>query len=37
MTAVSASTIDGPMARKNGGIELLNQIHQKRAGVYNLG
>ena len=35
--AVSASTIDGPTARKNGGMELLNQIHQKRIGVYNLG
>src|SRR6185295_4488485 len=35
--AVSASTIDGPTARKNGGMELLNQIHQKRAGVVNLG
>ena len=35
--AVSASTIDGPTARKNGGMELLNQVHQKRAGVYNLG
>src|SRR3982751_2538228 len=35
--AVSASSIDGPTARKNGGMDLLNQIHQKRAGVYNLG
>jgi TRAP-type C4-dicarboxylate transport system substrate-binding protein len=35
--AVAASTIDGPTARKNGGMELLNQVHQKRAGVYNLG
>ncbi len=34
--AVSASTIDGPTARKNGGMDLLNQIHQKRIGVYNL-
>ena len=33
--AVSASTIDGPTARKNGGMELLNQIHQKRAGLVN--
>ena len=33
-TRSSASTIDGPTARKNGGIELLNQIHQKRAGVW---
>src|ERR687898_1466331 len=31
--AVSASTIDGPTARKNGGTALLNQIHQKRTGV----
>ncbi len=35
--AMSASTLDGPTARKNGGTELLNQIHQKRAGVYLLG
>ena len=35
--AVSASTIDGPAARKNGGAALLNQIHQKRAGVVMLG
>ena len=35
--AVAASTIDGPTARKNGGMELLNQMHQKRIGVYNLG
>jgi TRAP-type C4-dicarboxylate transport system substrate-binding protein len=35
--AVSASTVDGPTARKNGGIELLNQIHQKRAGLVLLG
>jgi TRAP-type C4-dicarboxylate transport system substrate-binding protein len=35
--AVSASTIDGPTARKNGGMDLLNRIHQKRIGVYNLG
>src|SRR5438093_3153662 len=35
--AVSASTVDGPTARKNGGMDLLNQIHQKRIGVYNLG
>jgi TRAP-type C4-dicarboxylate transport system substrate-binding protein len=35
--AVSASTIDGPTARKNGGMDLLNKIHQKRIGVYNLG
>jgi TRAP-type mannitol/chloroaromatic compound transport system substrate-binding protein len=35
--AVSAATIDGPTARKNGGMDLLNQIHQKRIGIYNLG
>ncbi|HEX9395912.1 MAG TPA: TRAP transporter substrate-binding protein DctP [Burkholderiales bacterium] len=35
--AVSASTVDGPTARKNGGIALLNQIHQKRMGVVLLG
>jgi len=35
--AMSASTIDGPTARKNGGSELLNQIHQKRIGVVMLG
>ncbi len=35
--AVSASSIDGPTARKNGGSELLNQIHQKRIGVVMLG
>jgi TRAP-type C4-dicarboxylate transport system substrate-binding protein len=35
--AVSASSIDGPTARKNGGADLLNQIHQKRMGVYLLG
>ena len=35
--AVSASTIDGPTARRNGGTDLLNQIHQKRAGVVLLG
>src|SRR5919108_4231637 len=35
--AVSASTIDGPTARKNGGTALLNQIHQKRAGLVLLG
>jgi len=34
---VSASTLDGPTTRKNGGTELLNQIHQKRMGVYVLG
>src|SRR3989442_2415867 len=31
--AVSASTVDGPTARKNGGIDLLNQIHPKRMGL----
>ena len=35
--AVSASSIDGPTARKNGGLELLNQIHQKRTGLVLLG
>src|SRR6266852_6678891 len=35
--AVRASTVDGPTARKNGGTELLNQIHQKRMGVVLLG
>ncbi len=35
--AVAASTIDGPTARNNGGMDLLNRIHQKRIGVYNLG
>jgi TRAP-type C4-dicarboxylate transport system substrate-binding protein len=35
--AVSASSIDGPTARRNGGAELLDQIHQKRAGIVMLG
>jgi len=35
--AMSASTIDGPTARKNGGTALFNQIHQKRMGVVMLG
>src|SRR5207342_186231 len=35
--AVSASSIDGPTARKNGGTELMNQIHQKRMGTIFLG
>jgi len=35
--ALAASTIDASVARKNGGLELLNQIHQKRMGVYLLG
>jgi TRAP-type C4-dicarboxylate transport system substrate-binding protein len=35
--AVSASSIDGPRARKNGGTALMNQIHQKRMGTVFLG
>ena len=35
--ALAASTIDATTARQNGGLELLNQIHQKRMGVYLLG
>jgi TRAP-type C4-dicarboxylate transport system substrate-binding protein len=35
--AMSASTIDGPTERKNGGTKLLDEIHQKRAGVIMLG
>ncbi|HXU40884.1 MAG TPA: hypothetical protein VN675_01075, partial [Burkholderiales bacterium] len=35
--AMSASSIDGPTARKNGGTKLLDEIHQKRAGVIMLG
>ena len=35
--AVSASSIDGPTARKNGGAALMNQIHQKRMGTIFLG
>jgi len=35
--AMSASTLDGPTARKNGGTEFLNQVHQKRMGVVLLG
>jgi TRAP-type transport system periplasmic protein len=35
--AVSASSMDGPTTRKNGGTDLLNQIHQKRAGLVLLG
>src|SRR5438094_8710213 len=31
--AVSASSVDGPTARKNGGLALLDQIHEKRMGV----
>ncbi|MDH4188833.1 MAG: TRAP transporter substrate-binding protein DctP [Betaproteobacteria bacterium] len=35
--ALAASTIDAAAARKNGGIALLDQIHQKRMGVHLLG
>jgi TRAP-type C4-dicarboxylate transport system substrate-binding protein len=35
--AVSASTIDGPTARKNGAIDALNQAHIRRHGVIYLG
>jgi TRAP-type transport system periplasmic protein len=35
--AMSASTLDGPTARKSGGTALLDQIHQKRMGVKLLG
>src|ERR1700752_476956 len=35
--AVSASSVDGPTTRKNGGTDLLNQIHQRRAGLVLLG
>ncbi len=35
--AVSASTIDGPTARKNGSYEYLRAAHEKRAGVHLLG
>ena len=35
--AVSASSIDGPTARKNGGTALMNQIHRKRMGTIFLG
>ena len=35
--AVSASSIDGPTARKNGGYELLRAAHDKRAGTHLLG
>src|SRR5262245_38035804 len=31
--AVSASSIDGPTARKNGGIAFLNEVHNKRMGT----
>lgn len=35
--AVSASTIDGPAARKNGAYDALKQAHLRRMGVYYLG
>jgi TRAP-type C4-dicarboxylate transport system substrate-binding protein len=35
--AVSASTIDGPRARKSGAIAELNEAHVRRMGVYYLG
>ena len=35
--AVSASTIDGPTARKSGAIAELNDAHVRRLGVYYLG
>ncbi|OAI51773.1 C4-dicarboxylate ABC transporter substrate-binding protein [Betaproteobacteria bacterium SCGC AG-212-J23] len=35
--AISASSIDGPTARKNGGTALMNQIHNKRMGTVFLG
>src|SRR5262245_18573136 len=35
--AVSAAIVDGPTARKNGGLALLSQIHQKRTGLVLLG
>jgi TRAP-type C4-dicarboxylate transport system substrate-binding protein len=35
--AVSASTIDGPTARKNGATAELNDAHVRRMGVYYLG
>jgi len=35
--AVSAATVDGPTARKNGGLALLDRIHQKRTGLVVLG
>ena len=34
---VSASNIDGPTARSNGGLDLLNAAHNKRAGMVALG
>jgi len=35
--AMVATTIDGPTARRNGGWELFNQVHQKRMSVHYLG
>lgn len=35
--AVSASSIDGPTARKNGAYDALKQAHLRRMGVYYLG
>jgi TRAP-type C4-dicarboxylate transport system substrate-binding protein len=35
--AVSASTIDGPTARKNGAYDALKEAHIRRQGVYYLG
>jgi TRAP-type C4-dicarboxylate transport system substrate-binding protein len=35
--AVSASTIDGPTARKNGGYDAIKDAHIRRMGVYYLG
>ena len=35
--AVSASTIDGPTARKNGAYDAIKQSHLRRMGVYYLG
>src|SRR5256885_7303382 len=34
---LSASTVDGPTARKNGGTELVTQTHQQRMGAVLLG
>jgi len=35
--AVSASTIDGPTARRSGALAALNEAHVRRMGVYYLG
>ncbi|MFM9883667.1 MAG: TRAP transporter substrate-binding protein DctP [Burkholderiales bacterium] len=35
--AVSASTIDGPTARKNGAYDAIKEAHLRRMGVYYLG